>query len=88
MCLIYICTCWYIYIFKVTVYNSANDPIVVTSSYVLPSSRGIQGAYADLPVRQDAVKIEFLLSGSGSQYSYAALGEIEIFAEEADDHLR
>jgi hypothetical protein len=73
---------------QVTAYTSSNDPIEVTSNYVLPSSSGIQGAYIDLPVRKDAVKIEFLLSGTGAQYSYPALSEIEIFAEEADDHLR
>jgi len=69
-------------------YDASNTEFDVTSNYVLPSSSGIQGAYIDLPVGQETSKFEFLLVGDGTSYSYAALSEIEIFAEESPDKWR
>lgn len=69
-------------------YDASNTAFDVTTNYVLPSNNGIQGAYVDLPVGKEATKFEFLLAGNGGQYSYTALSEIEIFAEESPDEWR
>lgn len=69
-------------------YDASNTAFDVTSNYVLPSNSGVQGAYVDLPVGQEASKFDLLLSGNGGTYSYAALSEIEIFAEESPDEWR
>ncbi|KAL4226615.1 hypothetical protein ACF0H5_014598 [Mactra antiquata] len=74
--------------FQVYGYTASDEQFAVTSNYVLPSDSHIQGAYADLPVYRTAVRFEFHLAGSGSTYSYPALSEIEIFAEQISDELR
>lgn len=62
-----------------TGYKSDGSQFPVTTNYVEPSFAGIQGSYIDLPVEQVASKFEFSLAGSGAEYSYAALSEIELF---------
>ncbi|WAR26294.1 hypothetical protein MAR_011998 [Mya arenaria] len=76
------------YINKVVGYDESNTAFDVTPNFIVPSSSPIQGSYIDLPVGKIASKFEFLLSGNGNQYSYVALNEIEIFAEESPEHSR
>ena len=69
-------------------YDASDVAFAITPNYIEPSTSPTQGAYVDVSVEREASRLEFLLAGNGQTYSYAALSEIELFAEESPEHLR
>ena len=65
-------------------------PFVVTPAYVQPRSPVLQGSYLRLPVMRWATSfvIEMVTTQSGICHSYAALSEVEIFADGQNEYDR